>query len=68
MKKTTENLVSDLDTLMNDSFEQALCDLLDFKKEGKSFKEFNDLQNSDFNSNFELHENIVEAPVTSEGV
>jgi hypothetical protein len=53
---------------MNDSFEQALCDLLDFKKEGKSFKEFNELQNSDFNSNFELHENIVEDPVTSEGV
>lgn len=47
---------------MTDSFEQAMCQFLDFKKEGVSFKEFNDLQNSEFDSNFveiELHENLI---------
>jgi hypothetical protein len=61
-QKTHETLLEELNQEMTDSFEQAMCQFLDFKKEGIAFKEFNDLQNSDFNSNFvkiELHENLI---------
>lgn len=62
MKKNPQTLLEELNQQMNDEFEKHMCDFLQFKKETQELKDYNDLQNSEFSSNFEkieLHENVV---------
>lgn len=63
MKKNSQTLLEELNQQMKDKFEQHMCDFLNFKKEGQEFQDYNNLQNSEFSSNFEeveLYENVVE--------